>query len=194
MIQVRLGVIGLAAVAALSACGGGGGGDSAQPQNGPLEKYVRSYAFCEGHEKVQLTIASVNSNSVTLSKRSDYYQEVNCAGAVVGTETNSQPLQATYVSSETATVTGWPAALSSARFTVDRVTVNLPAYDITLTGTGVSTINGKRCVSYTGGQTCLNQTTIPAEVFPAGLVLTDTAMLMVEPTSTGYERVDAFPR
>ena len=182
------------AISILTACGGGGGGDGSAQQSGPLDKYVRSYTYCEGHAKVQLTIATVNTNSISVGQRSDYYQETNCAGAVVGTETNSQPLLATYVSTETATVTGWPASTSSARNLVDRVTINLPAYAISLTGSGVSVIGGKTCVSYTGGRTCLDQTSIPAQVFPAGFVLTDTALIMVEPTSTGYERVDAYPR
>ena len=182
------------ATSILTACGGGGGGGDSTQQSGPLDKYVRSYTYCERHEKAQLTIAAVNSNTVSVSQRSDYYQETNCAGAVVGTETNSQSLLATYVSTETATVTGWPAVASSARYSVDRVTINLPAYTVSLTGSGVSIIGGQPCVSYTGGRVCLNQTSIPAQTFPAGFVLTDTALLMVEPTSTGYERVDAYPR
>lgn len=177
----------------LVACGGGGGGEPAAPAH-PLASYVGSFTYCDGHEKLTLAVTELPSGALSLEQRSDYYLNVNCSGAIVGTEVNSSPISAAFISNGAATVTGWPNTTSSATYTVDRVSISVPAFTISLTGTGVSTVNGQRCVAYTGGSTCLNQTSVAAQTIVGGLTLTSTALLMLEATTTGYERVDAYPR
>lgn len=182
----------------LTACGGGGGGDGGgtppPATQGPLAKYVGTYTFCEGNERVTLTVTANGGTQLSLSQKSDYYQTSGCTGAVVGLETLSSPLTATYVSTGAAQVTGWPAANSVTTYTVDRLAITAPATTWSLTGSGVTTINGRPCVRYTGGQTCLESIANPALSTTGGLVFTDTALLLLEATATGYARDTAYPR
>ena len=177
----------------LAACGGGGS-DSGGDSPSPLAKYVGTYAFCDGNEKVQLSISTIDSRSISLIQRSDYYMDRNCVGAVVGTETQSAPLTATYVSTGTSTVIGYPSASSVATYVVDRLSINVPALTVSLTGTGVTTINGQSCVVYSNGRACIGGPPTPAQGVVGGLAFTDVALLLLTGTATGYERDVAFPR
>jgi len=179
----------------LAACGGGGGASDPVPDSSrPLAKFVRSYVYCDGNERAQLTIAEVNSTTISLTIKSDYYQNTNCAGAIVGTESVSAPIQAIHQSTGSATVTGWPAANSTATLSVDRTTFQIPALTTTVTGTGVTTVNGERCVAYTNGRTCIDVSPTTAQTIVGGLAFTDTALLILTATSTGYTREEAYPR
>lgn len=179
----------------LAACGGGGG-ESAQPAGaGPLAKYAGTATYCDGHERGTLTTTvSPDGYSASLSLVSTYHQDANCAGAVVGTETMSTAISATYISTGNATVPSWPTPSASTAVAVDRVSLASPAGTRTLAGPGVSLINGQLCVSYTNGRTCLGSTGYGALSAVGGLALTGNALLLLEATPSGYQLDTAFQR
>lgn len=187
-----------AVVALLAGCGGGGSDDggSNEPLVGPLNRYAGTYTNCEHNERSTLTITSISVNSISISERTDYSQESNCTGGIVATDSMSEHATGTFVSTSQALVTGYPAPNSVATYTVDRLSLSIPAYTVSLTGPGVRIINGQPCVVYTGGQTCLTG----ALSYPAtanvigGLTFTDVALLTLEATASGYERGYAYPR
>lgn len=140
------------------------------------------------------TVVSADGYSASLSLVETYYQDTNCSGAVVGTVTLSSALSATYVRTEGAVVSGWPTANSSQSLTVDRLSITAPATTTTLTGSGVTTIGGKLCVAYTNGSTCPDFTPNPPLSVTGGLAQTDTAVLLLQATTTGYTVDTAFQR
>ena len=176
---------------ALAGCGGGGGGEPIATV-APLAKYAGTYTYCEGHERVTLVATLVNGG-LTMSERSDYYDQANCAGAVVGAQAVFT-LTATYVATESARVTGYSAANSVATYVVDRIAISVPATTASITGSGVTTINGQLCVRYTGGQVCIDPAPRPATTVFGGLALTDAAVLLLTATANGYDRDTAYPR
>ncbi|ODU07966.1 MAG: hypothetical protein ABS84_14750 [Rubrivivax sp. SCN 71-131] len=179
----------------LAACGGGGGDDDADHPQGPLAKYSGTYTYCDRHERGTMTsTASADGRALTLTLRSDYYQQSGCTGAIVGTETISSPVTATYLSTGTAQVVGWPSASSSATRTVDRVQVTAPATTVSLTGSGVTSVDGQPCVVYTNGRTCLESTANGPLNDVAGIAFTDTALLLLVVAGAGYELDTAFQR
>lgn len=187
--------IAVAACCAISGCGGGGGGDAGSGGGAaPLGKYEGTYSYCDGNERLQLVVATTANGRVTLAPKSDFYRDANCTGAIVGTEVFSSPLTASFQASESAVVTGWPTLNSAATYTVDRVTISVPALTITLTGTGVSIVNGKLCVTYSNGRTCLDETSASATTFDGGLVLTNTHVLLATKTAGGYAVINAYPK
>ena len=182
---------------AVAGCGGGGGSDNSTPPpgaQGPLAKYVGTYSVCEGNERITLTVTANGGSQLSLTPRSDYYQTTGCTGAVVGVETLSSPLTASYVSTGAAQVTGWPAAASVATYTVDRLAITAPATTWSLTGSGVTTINGRPCVRYTNGQTCLDAVSNPALSTTGGLAFADSTLLLLNATAAGYARDTAYQR
>jgi hypothetical protein len=139
-------------------------------------------------------VADPGGSSLTMTPKSEYFDSANCTGTIVATETYSAPLTATYLSSGQAQVTGYPASNSVATYNVDRIQVAVPAGTFTVTGSGVSTINGEACITYTGGRTCLSSLTAPGRSITGGLFFTDLALVTLLATPAGYERADAYRR
>lgn len=149
----------IVSVSFLAACGGGGSSGSSTAVN-PLQKYEGTYYVCDssGHTKKTVTVTSTGSNSVTASQVQQIYQNINCSGPVVGTYSESGSITASYTSQTTANfprVTIMPAS-----DTVDSVNFSAPAMTMQLVGSGVS----GSCVAYTGGRTCYDTFSAPAQV------------------------------
>lgn len=184
------------AVTTLVACGGGGGEStgSSGTTTDPLNKYIGTHRVCDRNEMITMVISSTGYGSVTMSARFDYHQSANCSGPVVGSETSSAALSATFVSSGPATVTGFPSANSSGTFTVDRLSISAPARITSLTGTGVYQQGSQTCVRYDAGSTCGTQGAMPAFTEPGGLMLTDQALVLLVASGNIFERDISFPR
>lgn len=180
--------------ALLAACGGGSESAGSVDTSSVLSKYLGTYTFCDGHEKASLVITSADGRSLSMAARSDYYQTTGCAGAVVATEVSSTGLTATYVSTGSATVTGYPAAASVATYNVDRVSIFAPAATRSVTGSGVSIVAGLPCVTYTGGRVCIDTSPRIAQTVTGGLVFVDAALVLLTATATGYDRDSAYQR
>jgi hypothetical protein len=179
----------------LSGCGGGGDDTVSAPStSGPLAKYAGTYSFCDGNEKAQITVAEMNSTTISITSKSDYYINSNCQGAIIGTETYSVPVQAVYISNNQAKVVDWPTFGSSSIQSVDRVTFSIAARTTSVTGTNVTTSGRDRCISYTGGSTCIDTSPEVAANLTGGIAFTNTAILILTATPDGYAREDAYPR
>lgn len=186
------------AFAIVSGCGGGGSSNTPDAGN-PLAKYIGTYTYCDGHERGTLEIKDAGGTAVTMAIRWDYYKGPLCTGTIAATELPSAAPTGTYVSTGSATVTGYPATNSTATYTVDRISIAMPANTITLTGPGVQNTASKQCILYDGGeQVCFAGGTYPesvsAQTFTGGLVLTDTILMTLSTTATGYERDFVFSR
>jgi hypothetical protein len=180
----------------LSACGGGGDDTVSvpSPTSGPLAKYAGTYSFCDGNEKAQITVSEVNSTTISIVSKSDYYSNTNCQGTIVGTETYSAPVQAVYISNSQARVVDWPTFGTSSTQSVDRVTFSSAARTASVTGANVTTSGKDRCISYSGGSTCIDTSPDAAFTLVGGLAFTNTAILLLTATPSGYDREDAYPR
>jgi hypothetical protein len=184
----------VSAVAVLAGCGGGDSSGPMPDVSRPLAKYAGNYVYCDGHERAQLTIIELNATTISMAIKSDYYQEIGCAGPIVGTASAPLPIQATFLSNGNATVTGWPAVASTSSLSVDRATIQIPAMTRTVTGGGVTTVNGQRCISYTSGRTCIDVSPFPATTVVGGIAFSGTTFLLLTATSAGYATDTAYPR
>jgi hypothetical protein len=184
----------------LSACGGGGDdsidtSNNTTPNSGPLAKYAGAYSFCDRNERLQISIEIKSPTEVSITPKSDYYASPNCQGAIVGTETYSAPVQATYISNSQANVTDWPTVGSNSVQNVDRVRFSVAARTTSVVGSNVTTSGTNRCVSYgNGGSTCVDTTPTVAANLIGGLSFTNTAILILTEIPGGYTREDAYPR
>ena len=165
------------------------------PTINSLSKYVGTYAFCEGHERDQLTIAQSASGELMIQQNSYYYQNANCSGPIVGTYTMPAVVSFTLLSSGLASVTGYPSKYSLATFMVDRVSISSPGFTRSFTGTNVVNIDERVCVLFSdGGRSCVSELTVPAEEYVGGLILTDAVLILVKANERGYERYYTYPR
>ena len=177
-------------VSSLAACGGGGSDATGTTTgtgavSGYLSKYAGAYSYCDNHQKSYLSIVEIDSSNVALELISDFYMDTNCSGNIVGTLTNSSPTSAKFLSTGSATVKGYPTSASTTAYEVDRVSISVPSLTRTVTGSGVRTINGQRCITYTNGSRCF-ETSTPAQTLLGGLTLTGNMLLLLNATSTGY--------
>ena len=93
----------------------------------------------------------------------------DCAGAIVGTVTQSADASATYTGTVDASITPAPVA-AAIPVKVDKLTANLPAHTLSVTGSGVTHTTGQWCIAYANGtSTCIkDEGTYPAQNGVAG--------------------------
>jgi len=167
----KINLLGLSVMTAmlLSACGGGGSGGSApatvtpvDTSAGPLSKYAGVWnQGCQNHGIETTTITATNAGSaLSMSQKIEYYENVNCTGAIVATGTYTSPvLVAQQVRTEAnATVkmlTGETVASS-----VDVVNATANGAVINFVGSAVSSsvANGKTTWKFVFKDTTITQT------------------------------------
>lgn len=160
------------AVAVLSGCGGGGGSSSTTPPastTSPLDAYAGTWASaCSDHAVATLVIAR-SADAITVGNKTDYYANADCTGAIVGTVTQSADASATYPGTVDASITPAPGA-AAIPVKVDKLTANLPAHTLSVTGSGVTHTTGQWCIAYANGtSTCIkDEGTYPAQNGVAG--------------------------
>jgi hypothetical protein len=130
----------------LVACGGGGS-STIDPKN-PMIKYVGTYSGCNNHQELTTTISATGSYQAYIDTKTDFYQNSDCTGAIVGTHTNSSPVTATYQATRNLPVLGVESTLQN--LTIDTINISLGIISESLTGSGVSGL----CVNYIDGSYC----------------------------------------
>ncbi|MFZ6775897.1 hypothetical protein ACO0LD_03630 [Undibacterium sp. Ji83W] len=168
MKEIKL--IGLSVMTAmlLAACGGGSGGSApatvtpVDTSTGPLSKYAGVWnQGCVNHGIETITVAATSAGSaLSVSQKIEYYENVNCTGAIVATGTYTSPvLVAQHIRTEAnATVkmlTGETVASS-----VDLVNATANGAVINFVGSAVSStvVNGKTTWKFVFKDTTITQT------------------------------------
>lgn len=143
-------------VALLAACGGG---DDANTADNPLSKYAGVYYVCDEHTRKVSTATAVGSDTLHLNFKEETYSGNNCTGSVVGTFSYTDPLVATYKSSQSdadmpaVTLLASGDRLLPEKATVDMVEIVVPTSSATLVGSGVDGL----CVTTDAGQECYGE-------------------------------------
>ena len=130
----------------LAACGGGG--SSTIDSQNPMVKYVGTYSGCNNHQELTTTISATGAYQAYIDTKTDFYQNSDCTGAIVGTHTNSSPVTATYQATGNLPVLGVESTLQN--LPIDTTNLILAVVSESLTGSGVSGL----CVNYIGGSYC----------------------------------------
>ena len=189
------------AAAIVSIAGCGGGGDDGRPDTSPLQKYVGAHGYCDGHERVMMTITQPSGNVLSMSQRTDYYSVAGCTGAILASEVMSDPANAVYISTGTTTVTGIRSdgvidyyGISSHE--VDRIRVSsAPSTKFLRAGPGLEMIGGRQCIVYSdGGKTCFSSDAPPGGSTDAGLAIAGPALLLLNATAQGYALDASYSR
>ncbi|MBC3918110.1 hypothetical protein H8L32_11530 [Undibacterium sp. CY18W] len=168
MKEIKL--LGLSVVTAmlLAACGGGSGGSApatvapVDTSSGPLSKYAGIWnQGCQNHEIETTTITATSGGSaLSMAQKIEYYENLNCTGAIVATGTYTSPiLVAQHVRTEAnATVkmlTGETVASS-----VDVVNATANGAVVNFVGSAVSSsvVNGKTTWKFVFKDTTITRT------------------------------------
>lgn len=151
----------LSAALALSGCGGGGDdGDSAATAANYFAAYAGTWTSdCADHAKDIATITSTGK-TLSIATTTNYYDAVDCTGAVVATGTSSAPLSGVSTGTQSAIVV-LPPATTASTIVVENIAATYPQRTQTITGTGVYTTTNSAgvaqvCVKYTNNlSTCI---------------------------------------
>jgi hypothetical protein len=137
----------------LAACSGGGGGSGGGSDTGSsntpapqpvaaqqLSSTIGTWAAdCSEHELEYATITRASDDTVKIASKIDYYSGANCTGTIVGTQTDTGDVSVTYAGTADASVTLAPGTSGSASAVkVDRFAATVPAYSVTVAGSGVT--------------------------------------------------------
>jgi hypothetical protein len=126
-----------------------------------------------------------------------YFQEMDCKGAVVATETFSTSFTISYTGTTDVGVvfdTGLPAVITK----IDMTSVSQPGYTESVTGpTVVHTFSDGRdtwCWDGMGGRRCTSGVSVqPAGPgYSAGLYLSGSTLYVLEPNASGYAASDIY--
>ncbi|MFZ6719664.1 hypothetical protein [Undibacterium sp. Ji49W] len=168
MRKIKLISLSVLSAMVLAACGGGSGGSATatvapvDTSSGPLSKYAGVWnQGCQNHEIETTTITATSGGSaLSMAQKIEYYENLNCTGAIVATGTYTSPiLVAQHVRTEAnATVkmlTGETVASS-----VDVVNATANGAVINFVGSAVSSsvVNGKTTWKFVFKDTTITQT------------------------------------
>lgn len=87
MFRSSFSLITLSLVVAVQGCGGGAGGPVDQRSGIDVRPFVGKYGFCENNELTTRLVTFVSEAEVAIKFTSDFYQNADCTGAVVASET-----------------------------------------------------------------------------------------------------------
>jgi hypothetical protein len=171
----------------LTACSGGGGGSAAGASGGStasaanpiaasdttnttstsaamppvgaqkLDATIGTWAAdCSDHEIEYATITRVSEDTVKVSSKVDYYAGAGCTGPVIGTQTDTGDFPARYAGNTDATI-ALPPSTTADVIRADMVTMTVPAYSVTVAGTGVTRLTKdgvpQWCMDFDDGST-----------------------------------------
>jgi FKBP-type peptidyl-prolyl cis-trans isomerase FkpA len=202
----------------LGGCGGGGGGAapavalasgappvSSTPVGTPaatapaLASYAGSwYGPCQGRiqDTATLSPGAAGTNALQLNLVRNFHPVDGCATAPIASETLSADFSLTYGSTTTSAAI-LAAGAPAAQVTLDLVTIAIPAYTRSRSGSGVTTTtaaNGVRtwCIAYPDGPACSNDAGLqPAATSPAALYLDKGDLVLLSPSGTAGYIADA---
>jgi FKBP-type peptidyl-prolyl cis-trans isomerase FkpA len=192
----------------LGACGGGGGGEAAPPAAvsvappvavtppagaATLAAYAGTwYGPCQGRLQDTATLAAAagGANALRLNLVRNFHAADGCAGTAIASETLSADFSLTYGSTAGAAAVLTPGAAAT-QVTLDLVTIAIPAYTRSRSGTAVTTTttNGvtQWCIAYAEGPACSTDAGPQAAASaPGALYLDKGDLVLLSPVSGGY--------
>jgi FKBP-type peptidyl-prolyl cis-trans isomerase FkpA len=168
---------------------------SAPPATAPaLASYTGTwYGPCQGRLQDTATLApgAGGASALQLNLVRNFYPADGCATAAIASETLSADFSLTHGSTTTAAAILAPGAAVT-QVTLDLVTIAIPAYSRTRTGTAVTTTtaaNGVRtwCIAYADGPVCTTDTGQQAAASaPGALYLDKGTLVLLSPSGGGY--------
>lgn len=154
MREIKLISLSVLSAMVLAACGGGSGGGTSSTtvptdtSAGPLSKYVGVWnQGCNNHEFVTTTLAATSGGtSLSVTQKTEFFENTNCTGAVVATGTYAQPfLVAQHVRTE-------PNA-SVKMLTGETVTASIDVANATASGGAITFVGSAVSSSVVNGKT-----------------------------------------
>lgn len=157
---------------------------------------------CEWHSRDIVTITESAGSETTahIAPKTEYYATVNCEGPVIATESLSASIIAVHygkVSSAIVFEEGTPSVPA----VVDMISVSLPAYSMSVTGSAVTqTVNGGQaqwCIDYgDGSSTCVDDPGFTPAQGPenGGLYANGNKMYLLSPAGSIFYADAAYTR
>ncbi len=150
------------------------------------------YGPCQGRLQDTATLAAAagGANALGLNLVRNFHAADGCAGTAIAAETLSADFSLTYGSTAAAAAVLTPGAAAT-QVTLDLVTIAIPAYTRSRSGTAVTTTtaNGvtQWCINYAEGPVCTTDAGQQAAASaPGALYLDKGDLVLLSPVSGGY--------
>ena len=185
----------------LGACGGGGGGGgttapaAASPpaSAATLAAYAGTwYGPCQGRLQDTATLAAApgGANALRLNLVRNFHAADGCAGTAIASETLSADFTLTHGGTAAAGAVLTPGAPAT-QVTLDLVTIAIPAYTRSRSGTAVTTTTANGvltwCINYPEGSACSTDAGVQAATSaPGALYLDKGDLVLLSPVGAGY--------
>lgn len=151
------------------------------------------YGPCPGRSQdtATLTMTSGGAHALQLNLVRNFYAADGCAGTAIASETLSADFTFAYDSSKTAAAL-LAQGTAVTQVPLDLVTISIPAYTRSRSGSAVTTTTGANgvlswCIGYPDGAVCTADAgTQPAATGPGALYLDKGDLLLLSPSGGGY--------